>query len=68
MSRDECLYGDALVVRDKAQAAGVPVTWLERGAMPHVWPIMVPWLPEARADVKKVIRFVREHAPLTLAR
>nr|AJD73962.1 esterase lipase [uncultured microorganism] len=61
VATDECLYDDALRVRARAEAAGVPVTWLERTGLFHVWPVMVPFLPEARQDIEKVIAFIRHN-------
>ncbi len=58
VDKSECLYSDAEAVRDKARQAGVDVTWIAREGLFHVWPIMVPWLPEARRDVDEVVRFV----------
>ena len=56
---DECLYSDAEAIRARAEAAGVPVTWVAREGLFHVWPILLPWLPEAREDVRKVVDFIR---------
>lgn len=58
VAREECLYGDALDMRARADEAGVPMTWIEREGLFHVWPIMVPFLPEAKQDLKKVIHFM----------
>ncbi|EKF75978.1 lipase/esterase [Alcanivorax hongdengensis A-11-3] len=60
-STDEVLYADAKLVRKSAEKAGVKVEWLERGGVFHVWPIMVPFLPEARKDVKRVVDFIQAH-------
>ncbi len=62
-SSDEILYTDAQQARNKAQAAGVQVEWLERSGVCHVWPIMVPFLPEANRDLAKVVRFIRHCRP-----
>ncbi len=59
VSNEEILYGDALKVRAAAQKAGVPVEWLERKGVFHVWPVMVPFLPEARQDLKRILAFIR---------
>ncbi|MZR64212.1 alpha/beta hydrolase [Alcanivorax sp. DP30] len=61
VSTDEVLYSDAKRVRKAAEQSGVEVEWLERGGLFHVWPIMVPFLPEARQDLKKVTAFIRRH-------
>lgn len=62
VSTEECLYSDAEAVRAKAEAVGVPVTWIARDGLFHVWPIILPWLPEAREDVRKVVQFIRSNA------
>lgn len=62
-SRDEILYHDALQAKDKAVAAGVEVEWLARSGVCHVWPIMVPFLPEANKDFKRIIRFIKHYEP-----
>ena len=59
VSTEEVLYSDAEVVRERAEAAGVPVTWIARDGLFHVWPIMVPWLPEARQDADRVVAFIQ---------
>lgn len=58
-SNEEVLYGDAVRVRVAAEKAGVKVEWIERKGVFHVWPIMVPILPEANQDLKKVISFIQ---------
>lgn len=59
VERSECLYGDALDIRWRAEEANIPVTWIEREGLFHVWPVMVPFLPEARQDIKQVLSFIR---------
>lgn len=59
-STEEVLYPDAVKVREAAERAGVKVHWFERDGVFHVWPIMVPLLPEANADLKRIVAFIRE--------
>lgn len=59
VSNEEILYADALKVRAAAEKAGVPVEWLERKGVYHVWPVMVPFVPEARKDLKRILAFIR---------
>jgi monoterpene epsilon-lactone hydrolase len=59
VSNEEILYGDALKVRAAAEKAAVPVEWLERKGVYHVWPVMVPFVPEARQDLKRILAFIR---------
>jgi len=58
-STDEVLYPDGKLVRKAAESAGVRVKWIERPGLFHVWPIMVPFLPEANRDLKRVVEFIR---------
>ncbi|HEX6240538.1 MAG TPA: alpha/beta hydrolase [Polyangiales bacterium] len=54
----ECLRDDAYAVVERARAAGVPVELISRPDLVHVWPIFVPLMPEARADLAQIVRFV----------
>lgn len=56
---DEVLYSDSKLVRRAAEQAGVKVEWIERPGLFHVWPIMVPLLPEARQDLKRIVGFIK---------
>ena len=59
VATDEVLYSDAVAVRSQAQKAGIVVEWLERDGLFHVWPIMLPFLKEAREDFPKYVDFIR---------
>ncbi|MGB2246136.1 MAG: alpha/beta hydrolase [Alcanivorax sediminis] len=61
VSTDEVLYSDAKRVREAAEKSGVKVEWLERGGVFHVWPVMTPFLPEARQDIRKISAFIQRH-------
>lgn len=61
VSTDEVLYPDAKRVRQAAEQSNVEVEWVERGGLFHVWPVMAPFLPEARQDLKKVAAFIQRH-------
>lgn len=58
---EECLRDDSYKVAQKAQAANVPVSFISRQDLFHVWPIMYPLLPEARADFKKIVSFIQKY-------
>jgi epsilon-lactone hydrolase len=60
VAKDEVLYSDAVAAREQARKADVPVEWIERDGLFHVWPIMVPFLKEAREDLARAIAFVRD--------
>lgn len=61
VSKEEILYGDAVKVRGRAEEAGIDVEWLERPGVFHVWPIMVPFVPEANRDLNKITRFIERY-------
>lgn len=61
VSKDEVLYGDALKVKNRAEEAGVEIEWLARSGVFHVWPIMVPFVPEANRDINKMTRFIKRY-------
>lgn len=67
VERTEVLYGDALDIRWRAEEAGVPVSWLEREGLCHVWPVFTPLLPEAREDVAAMIQFINDCATRVVA-
>lgn len=58
-SRHEILRDDTLRVAERARAAGVAVELIVRDRLPHVWPIFVSLLPEAREAYESVGRFAR---------
>jgi epsilon-lactone hydrolase len=60
VASDEVLYSDAVAAREQASNAGVKVEWVERDGLFHVWPIMVPFLKEAREDIDRAMMFVRQ--------
>lgn len=62
VSSEEVLYDDSVRVKQQAQKAGIPVRWIERPGLFHVWPIMVPFLPEANRELKNVVGFIHQHA------
>lgn len=55
VSRDECLYDHSIQMAAAARKAGVPVDLLERPGLFHIWPVMVPYLPEAERDLGWII-------------
>ncbi|HEY2683366.1 MAG TPA: alpha/beta hydrolase [Steroidobacteraceae bacterium] len=56
-SRHEILRDDTLRVAERARAAGVDVELVVRDHLPHVWPVFVRLLPEAREAFEKVRAF-----------
>ena len=58
-SEDEVLRDDAIRVAAAAQAAGVSVELDLWPHVPHVWQFFSAVLPEARASLDAVTRFIR---------
>jgi acetyl esterase/lipase len=59
-SRHEILRDDTLRLAQRATAAGVKVQLIVRDRLPHVWPVFVTLLPEAREAFAAVAVFARE--------
>ena len=62
-SQHEILLDDTLRLAERARAAGVEVEVVLRERLPHVWPIFVRILPEAREALARVEAFVRGLGP-----
>jgi monoterpene epsilon-lactone hydrolase len=58
-SRHEILRDDTLRLAERARAAGVKVELVVRDRLPHVWPVFVSLLPEAREAFATVTAFAR---------
>jgi epsilon-lactone hydrolase len=56
-SRHEILRDDTLRLAERAAAAGVKVELVVRDRLPHVWPVFVTLLPEARDAFATVSAF-----------
>jgi epsilon-lactone hydrolase len=59
VSRHEILRDDTLRLAERASAAGVEVELVVRDRLPHVWPVFVGLLPEAREASEIVAAFAR---------
>jgi epsilon-lactone hydrolase len=59
-SRHEILRDDTLRLAERASAAGVNVELVVRDRLPHVWPVFVSLLPEAREAFTTVAAFARQ--------
>lgn len=59
VSRQETLRDDTLRLAERASAAGVTVELVVRDRLPHVWPVFVTLLPEAREAFVTVATFAR---------
>ncbi len=61
VSEGETLRDDVYRVAHRARRDRVPVKILSRWDAPHAWPVLYHLLPEAKADIAEVIRFMRQH-------
>lgn len=61
VSAHEALRDDTLRLAERARAAGVEVQVVMREHLPHVWPLFVQLLPEARAALATLEAFARAH-------
>jgi epsilon-lactone hydrolase len=59
-SRHEILRDDTLRLAERASAAGVKVELVVRDRLPHVWPVFIGMLPEAREAFATVTSFARQ--------
>jgi epsilon-lactone hydrolase len=59
-SQHEILRDDTLRLAERAAAAGVKVQLIVRERLPHVWPVFVRLLPEARDAFATVTAFARQ--------
>ncbi|HSZ09367.1 MAG TPA: alpha/beta hydrolase [Steroidobacteraceae bacterium] len=59
-SQHEILRDDTLRLAERALAAGVKVELVVRDRLPHVWPVFVTLLPEARDAFATVSTFARQ--------
>lgn len=64
VSSSEVLKDDGIRVAERASDAGVPVSLHIWDNQPHVWPLFLPWLPEARSTLKEMAVFARQHVGL----
>jgi monoterpene epsilon-lactone hydrolase len=59
-SRHEILRDDTLRLAERASSAGVKVELVVRDRLPHVWPVFIGLLPEAREAFATVTSFARQ--------
>lgn len=62
VSGNELLYSDSESFAERARAAGVDVDLSVVADLWHVWHLMAPIVPEARASIAEIGEFVRRHA------
>ena len=58
---DEILLDDAVRMAERMSRAGCAVALEIWPRMPHVWPLFVPLIPEARRAIERVGVFLRRH-------
>lgn len=62
VSDNEVLRDDGLRVAERAAAAAVPTDLRVWRGQPHVWPLFVPMLPEARQVMKEMGDYIQRHS------
>lgn len=60
-SDDEVLLDDSTRMHERLREAGVPSTLVRHKGLPHVWPVFVATIPEARVTIAETADFFREH-------
>ncbi|HEX2953960.1 MAG TPA: alpha/beta hydrolase [Bacillota bacterium] len=55
------LVDDSIRFAEKAKAAGVDVTLRVGESMIHCYPLLPPFIPEARQAMKEICTFIKEH-------
>ncbi len=61
---DEVLLDDSVRLAARAREAGVTVELEQWPVVPHAWPVMGRWLPEARRAVERARHFAARHGAL----
>jgi len=61
-SNSEVLLDDSVRLAERAKQCGVKVDLQIWDGLPHVWPIFVHFLPEARESVKQMAAFINQQA------
>lgn len=61
VDKSELMYGQSVRLAEKAKKEGVDVTLQESEGLWHVWPLFARYIPEARATIQEITKFVRQH-------
>ena len=61
VDESEVLLDDSTRVVEGVRAAGGEATLIRRSGLFHVWPVMVPYFPEARQTVNEMVAFLDRH-------
>ena len=64
VSEHEALRDDAYMIKAAADNAGVTTQILSRRGMPHIWPVLFPFLKEAKQDLPVIVNFIQKHTAL----
>lgn len=65
VSEHEALRDDAYMIKAAADNAGVKTQMISRRGMPHIWPVLFPFLKEARKDLPILVDFILNHSATT---
>jgi len=66
VSDTEVLIDEGTLLAEKAEKAGVDVTFQEFHGLIHVWQIYWRYLPQARIAIRKIVEFIDLHSPSTI--
>lgn len=61
VGEDEVLFDDSIRFAEKAKAAGVDVTLKVGERMVHCYPLLPPFIPEARQAMDEICAFIKTH-------
>lgn len=61
VGEDEVLFDDSIRFAEKAKAAGVDVTLRIGEKMVHCYPLLPPFIPEARLAMDEICAFIKTH-------
>ena len=67
VSSTELLFDDAVRLHARAKQAGVASTLTVYPGLPHVWQIITPVLPEAKAAFQEIVSFVDKHIQIKVS-
>ena len=60
-SESEILFDDSVRLTERLKEAGAAVDLQTRDGMPHVWPVIVGLLPEAKESLVHMADFIKRH-------
>lgn len=61
VGEDEILFNDSTRFAEKAKEAGVDITLRIGAGMVHCYPLLPPFIPEARQAMTEICAFIKTH-------